>query len=270
MKKIMLGALVCAMSAVTFAEVNAAHDGSSTTPPESQKEVATQSALTLKAELKPTDFFIPFNKSSDKISPNVNYDQVNLLVKGLDKKGVIRAIGNPNYPAWINAESWQYRLNIHTPEGVAKDCLLKINFAERKVVDAIYTNTDQCQEVIAYKLKLGDTINNNVVKNETSVRLPIRAEVHFAFNKHAVKDVTNDVNWDDLAARIKAENAARVQIIGTTDQRGSYVYNLELASKRSDTVATNLIKRGVDPSIIEINNLGRTSTFNERKVTISW
>lgn len=269
MKKIMLGALVCAMSAVTFAEVNAKHDGSSTTA-EPKNEIASQSDLTLKAELKPTEFFINIDKSHDKVSPNVNYHQVNLLLKGMHKKGVIHAIGNPNFPAFLNAKSWQYRMNIHTPESAAKDCLLKIDFAEREIVDTIYTNTEQCQEVIAYKLKLGDTVTNNVVNNETNVRLPIRAEVHFAFNKHAIKDVTNDVNWDDLAARIKSENAARVQVIGTTDQRGSYVYNLELASKRSDTVATNLIKRGVDPHIIEINNLGRTSTFNERKVTISW
>lgn len=265
MKKIMLGALACAMSLSAFAEINTAQDGSSTT-----EATATHTAesLTIKADVKPEDFFLPLEKSRASVSPNVNYDQVNLLKKGLTKDGVALAIGSPNFPAWFNANSWQYRLNISTPEGEAKDCLLKIDFEDRKQVSQLYTNTDQCADVIAYKLKLGGDVVNNITN--TNVRLPIRQEVHFAFNKHLLRDVTNDVNWDELAARIKAENAARVQVIGTTDQKGSYVYNLELASKRSDTVATNLIKRGVDPNIIEINNLGRTSTYNERKVTISW
>ncbi|MCP0917733.1 OmpA family protein [Acinetobacter indicus] len=265
MKKIMLGALACAISVSAFADANSAQNGSSTT-----EEKHSAEHLTIKAEVKPDDFFIPLEKSRADVSPNVNYDQVNLLKKGLDKDGVTLAIGAPNFPAWFNANSWQYRMNISTPEGEAKDCLVKIDFEDRKSVSQLYTNTDQCADVIAYKLKLGGDVINNITTTNTNVRLPIRQEVHFAFNKHQLRDVTNDVNWDDLAARIKSENAARVQVIGTTDQKGSYVYNLELASKRSDTVSTNLIKRGVDPNIIEINNLGRTSTFNERKVTISW
>lgn len=263
MKKIMLGAIACAMSLSAFAETNTAHDGSSTTETQHSAE-----SLTIKAEVKSNDFFLPLEKSRTSVSPNVSYDQVNLLKKGLTKDGVTLAIGAPNYPAWFNAKSWQYRLNISTPEGEAKDCLLKIDFADRDKISELYTNTDQCADVIAYKLKLGGDVINNITN--TNVRLPLRQEVHFAFNKHQLRDVTNDVNWDELATRIKADNAARVQVIGTTDQKGSYVYNLELASKRSDTVATNLIKRGVDPNIIEINNLGRTSTYNERKVTISW
>lgn len=261
----MLGALSCAISFSAFADVNNAHNGSSTT-----EKTHSAEHITIKPEVKPDDFFLPLERSRASVSPNINYDQVNLLKKGLDKDGVTLAIGAPNFPAWFNASSWQYRMNISTPESEAKDCLLKIDFEDRKAISQLYTNTDQCADVIAYKLKLGGDVINNITTNNTSVRLPIRQEVHFAFNKHQLRDVTNDVNWDDLAARIKSENASRVQVIGTTDQRGSYVYNLELASKRSDTVATNLIKRGVDPNIIEINNLGRTSTFNERKVTISW
>lgn len=265
MRKIMLGALACAVSVSAIADVNTANDGSSTV-----EEKHSAEHLTIKAEVKPDDFFLPLEKSRADVSPNINYDQVNLLKKGLSKDGVTLAIGSPNFPAWFNAKSWQYRMNISTPESEAKDCLLKIDFTDRKTVSQLYTNTDQCADVIAYKLKLGGDVINNITNNNSNVRLPIRQEVHFAFNKWHQRDVTNDVNWDDLAARIKAENAARVQIIGTTDQKGSYVYNLELASKRSDTVAINLIKRGVDPNIIEINNLGRTNTYNERKVTISW
>lgn len=265
MKKIMLGAIACALSVSAIADVNKSENISTTTD-----ETHSAQHLTIKAEVKPDDFFLPIEKSRASVSPNVNYDQVNLLKKGLDKDGVTLAIGAPNFPAWFKSSSWQYRMNINTPEGVAKDCLLKIDFEDRKQVSQLFTNTDQCADVIAYKLKIGGDVINNISTTNTNLRAPIRQEIHFSLNKWQQRDVTNDVNWDDLAARIKSDKAERVQVIGTTDQKGSYVYNLELASKRSDTVATNLIKRGIDPSIIEINNLGRTSTYNERKVTVTW
>lgn len=88
MRKIMLGALACAVSVSAIADVNTANDGSSTV-----EEKHSAEHLTIKAEVKPDDFFLPLEKSRADVSPNINYDQVNLLKKGLSKDGVTLAIG---------------------------------------------------------------------------------------------------------------------------------------------------------------------------------
>lgn len=216
--------------------------------------------------------FKPLEENFHVTGVPIGYEDINLISKGLDKDTVALVLGTPHYgTGLLPAKKWEYRFNIVTPDNAIKDCQTLVEFDQRKV-QTMKVSSHDCLMAIAYRPKQveprGERIIERVI-NDTN-RLPVRAEALFAFNKHSSKDITNSIDWKELASKIIKDNAQVVRLIGFTDQSGSFIYNLELASKRSDTVFTNLVKHGVNPEIIEINNLGKTQSFNQRKVQIHW
>ncbi len=213
--------------------------------------------------------FRPVGKSYQKTGTPISHESMNLMRDGIDKSSVYDVLGVPHYGTGVfPAKKWEYRFDIVNPDGITKDCQTLVGYKDG-LVETVKVSSQKCLDSIAYKASPSvERVVERVI--EGKVHLPVRSEVHFAFNKYQSKDVTNDIDWKSLADNIIKDNAKVVRLIGYTDTKGSYVYNLELASKRSDTVFTNLVKHGVDPKIIEINNLGKSQSFNERKVQITW
>lgn len=215
------------------------------------------------------DDFRPIEKSFQKTGTPISNETINLMRDGIDKSSVYDVLGVPHYGTGIfPSKNWEYRFDIVNPIGVTKDCQTLVGY-EDGLVKSIKVSSQDCLDAIAYKASPSvERVIERVV--EGKVNLPVRSEVHFAFNKYLEKDITNTVDWKAVAEKIIKDDAKVVRLMGFTDTKGSYVYNLELASKRSDTVFSNLVKHGVDPKIIEINNLGKSNSINERKVQITW
>ncbi len=213
--------------------------------------------------------FRPIEKSFQKTGTPISHETINLVKDGIDKSSVYDVLGVPHYGTGVfPSKNWEYRFDIVNPTGITKDCQTLIKY-KNGVVDSMKVSSQLCLDAIAYKATPSvERIVERTVENK--VNLPIRTEVHFAFNKYLDKDITNSIDWKSIAENIIKDNAQIVRLIGFTDTKGTYVYNLELASKRSDTVFSNLVKHGVDPKIIEINNLGKSNSINERKVQIIW
>lgn len=213
--------------------------------------------------------FRPVEKSYQKTGTPISHESMNLMRDGIDKSSVYDVLGVPHYGTGIiPAKKWEYRFDIVNPVGVTKDCQMLVGYKDG-LVETVKVSSQKCLDAIAYKASPSvERVVERVI--EGKVHLPVRLEAHFAFNKYQTKDVTNNIDWKALADSIIKDKAQIVRLIGFTDSKGSYVYNLELASKRSDTVFTNLVKHGVDPKIIEINNVGKSQSFNERKVQITW
>lgn len=224
------------------------------------------------------DEFKLMSKSYLTQSPNINASQVRLLEENLTKDSVRLAVGDPHFgTGLLPAKQWQYRFTVINGADRVQDCSYLIEF-DKEYVESIKTLQPECISILEVKKpklppmpspeKVAERIEK--MSEKFSVRGVERAEAQFAFNKSSVKDITNSVDWNRLAEEIKRDKPQRIFLSAYTDSKGTFIYNLELSSKRADSVAQELIKRGVDASLIEINNIGKTSTFSERKVVVSW
>lgn len=216
--------------------------------------------------------FKPLSKSFLKQSPTISAEQINLLTENQNKDSVSYVLGTPHYGTGLfRAKTWEYRFNVANGDDVAKDCSYRLDFQDNLVSD-VFANAKECVDILVMKEPPVKVVEKVIVEKPAKVNLRgvERAEAQFAVNKFDKRSILNKIDWDKFAAEIKKDKPERVFLSAYTDSTGAYMYNLELASKRADTVAKELIQRGVNPSIIEINNVGKTSTFSERKVVISW
>jgi len=79
--------------------------------------------------------------------------------------------------------------------------------------------------------------------------------VYFATNKWDIRDV--DVTELDLLTNILASNPGiKIEVAGHADERGSDSYNQWLSNKRSNSVRDYLVKKGVNPSQLELKGYG--------------
>lgn len=216
--------------------------------------------------------FRELSQSHLKQSPNISASQINLIGENQNKDSVSYALGAPHFSTGIlPAKKWEYRFNVVNGDEIVEDCSYRLDF-ENNQVNTVTTNSQKCVDILAAKQQPIQVIEKVVPQKveKSSLRGIERAEARFALNKFDKKNITNHINWDKLVKEIKQNKPERVYLSAHTDSKGSYLYNMELASKRADTIAKELIDRGVNPSIIEINNVGKTETFSERKVVVSW
>jgi outer membrane protein OmpA-like peptidoglycan-associated protein len=61
---------------------------------------------------------------------------------------------------------------------------------------------------------------------------------------------------DSIAAFLRMESKATVNVSGHTDNTGKEDYNLTLSSERAEVVAEFLLDRGVDPERVSSNGKG--------------
>ena len=63
---------------------------------------------------------------------------------------------------------------------------------------------------------------------------------------------------DNLSRFLRTNNKIKIEVSGHTDNRGSYVYNMQLSQKRAQAVAEYLINRGIDKNRIKTAGYGYT------------
>lgn len=228
-------------------------------------------ASTAKVVVGQPSEFKNLSESFLKESPNITAEQFNLVEINQNKDTVGLEIGTPHFSTGIRAaKKWQYRFNVVNDDKKVEDCMYRLDF-DKKLVSAIKAASQDCIDILdVRKVPTPTVITQTQVVEKVNIRGVERAEAFFALDKSSNAHITNTVDWDKLASEIKRDKPEKVYLSAYTDSSGSYLHNLELASKRADTVAQNLIKRGIQASIIEVNNVGKTATFPQRKVVVSW
>jgi len=81
---------------------------------------------------------------------------------------------------------------------------------------------------------------------------------NITFKKNKYSTTEYDQSFDLLAAYLKANPSASIELTGFTDTQGSTDYNYQLSKKRANFVLEQLTKKGVSASQIKIKALGET------------
>lgn len=83
----------------------------------------------------------------------------------------------------------------------------------------------------------------------------------FEFNKDVIKPSSYSY-LDELADVMVQEPTWKLQIIGHTDNKGSEEYNLDLSTRRANSVKKYLISKGVKEEIITSEGRGETEPID--------
>lgn len=104
------------------------------------------------------------------------------------------------------------------------------------------------------------TVNQTLTKNnqqetiKTDVNKKDDTSITFSVNS-ATLTPENQTYLDSIAGELK-KTGAKVNLIGHTDNHGSYAFNIRLSRERAKAVSDYLIKQGVDPNKITIKAVG--------------
>jgi outer membrane protein OmpA-like peptidoglycan-associated protein len=90
------------------------------------------------------------------------------------------------------------------------------------------------------------------IKTDSTITL---SEVLFEFNSYRLKQELIPT-LDSIAAFLRIESKASVNVLGHTDNSGKEDYNLTLSSQRAEVVAEFLLDRGVDSERVNFMGMG--------------
>lgn len=93
--------------------------------------------------------------------------------------------------------------------------------------------------------------------------------VYFDFDSDAIRADAAAI-LDQQAQFLNANQDARVQIAGHTDERGSREYNMSLGERRAAAVRGYLASRGVNPANVEILSFGEEQPVATGSNEASW
>lgn len=119
--------------------------------------------------------------------------------------------------------------------------------------DGVADGIDQCPAT-----EVGAAVNEvgcPVVVTPPPVILSEPQPVYFATNE-AIIDDASKLKLDQAAAYLASDPAARIEIEGHADNRGSEAYNIVLASQRAEAVRQYLLGKGVDAGRLSTISLG--------------
>jgi len=93
--------------------------------------------------------------------------------------------------------------------------------------------------------------------------------IHFEYDAFTI--ASDDMaTLDRKAAIMMANTTIRIRITGHCDERGSDEYNLALGMNRATSAKDYLVRRGVDPSRIEVASLGREVPLDSSSNDEAW
>jgi len=97
----------------------------------------------------------------------------------------------------------------------------------------------------------------------------LTAMIHFDYDKSDIQP-DDKANLDRKAAILAANPAARIQIAGNCDERGSTEYNLALGNRRALAAKQYLVSKGVDGGRIETVSYGSERPVAQGSTEAAW
>jgi len=97
----------------------------------------------------------------------------------------------------------------------------------------------------------------------------LTAMIHFDYDKSDIQP-DDKANLDRKAAILAANPAARIQIAGNCDERGSTEYNLALGNRRALAAKQYLVSKGVDGGRIETVSYGSERPVAQGSTETAW
>ncbi|MEO8471616.1 MAG: OmpA family protein, partial [Chryseolinea sp.] len=97
--------------------------------------------------------------------------------------------------------------------------------------------------------------NLSVTKQQEQVTVQVE-NIYFDFDHYRLRPESQKV-LDELAAYLKANTGAQIEIFAFADDRGTNEYNLKLTQKRGQSVVDYLRKKGVDQTGLAITAKGK-------------
>ncbi|MAM34742.1 MAG: cell envelope biogenesis protein OmpA [Micavibrio sp.] len=175
------------------------------------------------------------------------------LISALNRGGreiapQLAATAQVKYDCWIEQEEE----NWYTPENVT----CKSEFMQ--ALNALEAQVGAAPEVAPAP----DDIMPPVAAVDVDDAGPMQIEdakylVFFDFDQSNIADSGSNV-LNSVTEEIRANNVARVKVIGHTDASGSNSYNEALAMRRANSVRDALIQRGVPAENITVESRGET------------
>lgn len=111
-----------------------------------------------------------------------------------------------------------------------------------------------------------------LINNSDAIRNAARSlqnVVHFDFNSDAIRSDAAAI-LDRQAQFLNANQGARVQIAGHTDERGTREYNMSLGERRAAAVRSYLASKGVNTANVEIISFGEEQPVATGSNEASW
>lgn len=179
-----------------------------------------------------------FNHNGSQFGSWPNRNNIHLIEKGMNKDQIYNLIGRPHFSEGIaGVREWDYVFNFRD-NGEHHICQFKILFDKDMNVGSIYWLPENC------KLREKDDKQPAVVRNTTTDRKEIKADLQFSFNSAEVKESGKEY-ISSLAREIVSHPYDKIVISGYTDDIGSHNYNMILSGKRANVVKDILIQNGV-------------------------
>ena len=94
-------------------------------------------------------------------------------------------------------------------------------------------------------------------------------DIYFEFDSYNIRPDDIPV-LTDLAARLSANQAAKLTVEGHCDERGTVEYNLALGQKRADAAKDYLVKLGVSDKRIRIVSYGKEAPLLPGHAEEAW
>lgn len=104
----------------------------------------------------------------------------------------------------------------------------------------------------------------------TSSLAAVFKTVHFNTDEHVVKKEEDIQAINKMAAYLKAHPKTYIFVSGHCDQRGPEAYNLALGTRRSNSVRSMLVQKGVNPEQIHTISYGKEHLLDSSNTSTGW
>ncbi len=125
--------------------------------------------------------------------------------------------------------------------------------------DGVADNEDRCPEA---KGTIANKGCPEMTKEEVKKITQIASKIFFETNSDKLK-VASLVQLDELAEILKKYEAANLNIDGHTDSQGEDDYNMTLSQKRTESVKTYLMSKGIMESRLTAQGFGETKPISD-------
>lgn len=174
-----------------------------------------------------------------------NVDSLRTVGPGVSKDQLYELLGRPHFrEGYYGVREWDYLFHFRTPDGIVT-CQYKVIFDDNYHGQNFHWAPASCAD----QLKRAPS---TAVAPPQQLRFEVSGDALFAFDRHGSTDILPGGRQEiaEIAAKLKAANAATVQVIGHTDMLGSETYNQGLSQQRALTVRQLLVDGGVSAATV--------------------